>query len=153
MRGLFGRFVYFAFGWLIFRLFVHESDRARILMLADNQILLCKSMIGDNCWEIPGGGAGKGENVLAAGIREVEEETSVKLNPNQIKELKQMEMNCKGSIYIGHYYLARLDKKPPIVNQWPWILDSRWFSIDKIPTRIKDNDKKIIQRFLLPKLN
>lgn len=58
--------------------------RAYILILADDEVLLVKNWLGNGEWSLPGGGIQKGETAQIAVIRELEEETGIKIGKKQL---------------------------------------------------------------------
>lgn len=79
-------------GWLGFWLclpalhvYVRHSNRPRILLTNKDKVLLVRSWLSDGRWHLPGGGAHKNENPKDAAIRELYEETGVKVNPKKVK--------------------------------------------------------------------
>lgn len=70
---------------------VNMSDGSAVLIINDdNQILLIKSVrpaVGEISWEIPRGGIEAGETPAEAAVRELQEETSLKVLPNHLLSL------------------------------------------------------------------
>ena len=68
---------------------VLNPNRAYVLLIDRNrqQVLLLRQILGLYAWKLPGGGLKRGETQLQAVCREIEEETNIKLNADQLKEL------------------------------------------------------------------
>lgn len=147
MLAIFGKLIYYLFGWLIWFIFIRNSRRARVIILVDSKVLLTKSTIGKQLWELPGGGANKGEKIKDAAFREIEEETSIKLDKVLLVEKAQTEQKELGSIFTSYYFMQKLESLPKIELEWPMMLDARWFEINNLPVDISDQDKDAISSY------
>ncbi len=63
--------------WPITGIYLHNSQRVRVLIAKDNKILLVKSSYGSQRWSLPGGGVDRGESCMSAASRELAEETGL----------------------------------------------------------------------------
>lgn len=88
-----GKKLWLKIGWLGFwlclpALFVYlrrSNDRPRILVTNKDKVLLVRSWLGDGRWHLPGGGLKKNEDPKAGALRELFEETGLKLDPTKVK--------------------------------------------------------------------
>ncbi len=116
-------------------LFLHNSRRVRVVITANDHLLLTKSAIGSQRWSLPGGGIEKGETAIDACIREVLEETGIKLNvkPDYLAG-KQLPANKKWPVAHIDFFAAQVSKMaPPRIRRPLEILDVRWFPLNKLP--------------------
>lgn len=79
-------------GWIGFwlclpALFVYlrrSNDRPRILVTNKDKVLLVRSWLGDGRWHLPGGGLKHNEDPKAGALRELFEETGLKIESSKV---------------------------------------------------------------------
>ncbi len=104
-----------------------KRQRATVIAMRDGKLLLVRGR-GSRRWSLPGGGLKKNETPLAAGIREVWEETG--LTCQSVKYLFHHEsLNRSHSVcYMDVWGRVKLQEKEVSdhcwVNAWPVELDS-----------------------------
>lgn len=76
----------------------------------DDRILLIRHSYGSGNWMLPGGGIGRGEDPLAAGLRELAEETGCKLNGARVYEV--IEEPLYGTVNHVHVIIGRAAGSP-----------------------------------------
>ncbi|MBI1857139.1 NUDIX hydrolase [Candidatus Saccharibacteria bacterium] len=81
-------------------------------MIFEDQILVTKNWMGNGKWSLPGGGLHHGEEPAIGAVREVLEETGIKLKPASLKLLGQ-----ETSILNSHKDTLDLRKAPPSPDQ------------------------------------
>lgn len=79
---------------------------AGVLLVNENNEILLGHATGQNRWDIPKGQIDPGESPLQAAIRELEEETSIKLN-FELTDLGEMKYIPKKNL---HLFLAKVPK-------------------------------------------
>jgi 8-oxo-dGTP diphosphatase len=106
------------------------------LIVKDGKVLLLKrsetSKNFPGYWIGPGGHVDQGEDVLTAAVREVFEETGIKINEEKIN-LKAIAIGNhidRSEIYMVYYFLITLNSKQEIVSSDEG--DSSWVSLDEI---------------------
>lgn len=112
-----------------------------------NQVLLIKNnKFSRNHWECPGGKIEVGETIKDTILREVKEETNIRikiLNNISIVEYYNEEDKtywiCLG--YAAKYLFGQL--KTSVSS----ILDIRWFDVDKLPKEINATNKQVIKKY------
>ncbi len=87
-----------------------NSKRNQILLLKKNQ----KQKIGAGEWLLPGGTVEFGEDIEISLIREINEETNLKIKNLQILNLKKMIIN--NDHWLGIYYLAEVSDENQLIN-------------------------------------
>ena len=118
-----------------------------ILLNKDNKIFVAKRIDNPkNFWQMPQGGVDKGEDVLSAAYRELEEETSIK-NVKLIKEINKITTyflpeNLLGIIWKGKYkgqkqkwFLMRFlgnDTEINIKTDKPEFIEWKWIDLERI---------------------
>lgn len=133
-------------------LLVRGSQRTRIVVCSGNNIVIVKDWLGDGAWKLPGGGLHNGENPAVGAARELYEETSLNIQPDQLKpiEVKFSKQEDKKTYRCFYVILSdQLDLKVKALNE---IIDIRWMPINelKIQPDISSNTRDILSS--LPRL-
>jgi len=132
-----GRAAYWL-AWPALFVYLRIGARTRVLVVAEDQILLVQSWMGDAKWALPGGGLHRGERPQDGAVREVAEETGVLLDAKQIQLLNSGWYSSQGLASYCHFFAARVDRPMQPRHQRGEILAARWFSladIAHIPTK------------------
>jgi len=124
-----------------------------ILINKENKVFVAKRIDNPkNFWQMPQGGVDKGENLLSAAYRELEEETSVK-KVELIQEIDgmtdyELPQHLLGIIWKGKYrgqkqkwFLMRYlgeDSEINIKTNKPEFLDWKWIELDEITEVVVD---------------
>tara|TARA_B100001142_G_scaffold310170_1_gene343391 strand:- start:260 stop:736 length:477 start_codon:yes stop_codon:yes gene_type:complete len=124
-----------------------------VVLNKDNKVFVAKRIDNPkNFWQMPQGGVDKGEDLLKAALRELEEETSIK-NVELIKELEgttiyELPEHLLGIIWKGKYkgqkqkwFLMRFvgeEKEINIKTKNPEFLDWKWIKVDQITEVVVD---------------
>jgi 8-oxo-dGTP pyrophosphatase MutT (NUDIX family) len=106
-----GRVVYWGI-WPGSWLYLRGSQRARLLLVCRDEILVVKGWLGIGRWVLPGGGILKNEDPAAGLLREVYEETGIRLKPGQIRLLAREPYRLHGFKYTCHYFTAEVAARP-----------------------------------------
>lgn len=129
-------------GYPVAGLVLHKSHRVRVIIIADGQLLLVRSTVGDQKWGFPGGGIAKNESIEAAAIREVREETNLILTKKELDIIAERVISPKRRWpEITLTYLTAKLAKPtqPRVSRPLEVLEAKWFSLNSLPDRISTN--------------
>ncbi|MEO8784767.1 MAG: NUDIX hydrolase [Candidatus Saccharimonadales bacterium] len=116
----------FWLGWPALWVYLRIGWRTRILVVADGKLLLVKSWLGTSQWGLPGGGLHAKEEPVAGALRELKEETSLKLNPDQLKFLYKGKAHHHGLGFRYWCYVVELPKPLPIRKQQLEITNVAW---------------------------
>ena len=124
-----------------------------VLLNKQNKVFVAKRIDNPkNFWQMPQGGVNKGENLLKAAYRELEEETSIK-SVELIKELEgnivyELPERLLGIIWNGKYkgqkqkwFLMKFvgkEKEINIKTKNPEFLDWKWINLDQITEVVVD---------------
>ena len=124
-----------------------------IVLNKDNKVFVAKRIDNPkNFWQMPQGGVDKGEDVLTAAYRELEEETSIK-NVKLIKEINKITTyilpeHLLGIIWKGKYkgqkqkwFLMRFlgnDTEINIKTKKPEFLEWKWIDLENITDVVVD---------------
>ena len=99
------------------------------------------------CWAFPGGFMNMDETTEQCAIRELEEETGLKVNEiKQIGAYSKVDRDPRGRT-ITVAYLALVDKPLPVKGQDD-AAKAQWFSIKKLPKLAFDHEEILRDAFL-----
>ncbi|MFE1644873.1 NUDIX hydrolase [Microbacterium sp. P01] len=134
---------------------------ARIIVLdEDDAVLLMKThwdhRILPERWLTPGGGVDPGEDVHTAAVRELHEETGLR-----VESLGEPIWHERRALPAGHeydetdatYFLLRVPRFEPLSEHWTDselddIVDVRWFSATELAASEDDFDPEDVRRIL-----
>jgi len=107
--------------------------------MVDGDVAVVKNWFGPNSWQLPGGGAKKGEPAALTAVREIQEELGLVLDPSGLQQLSQkpLLLNSGGIFYRYQYILCKLEEKPALIMSHG-ITDTKWAALESvaIPTVI-----------------
>lgn len=122
-------------------LFLHNSKRVRVVILYKNSILLQRSSFGHQDWSLPGGGIEKSETPKQAAVREVEEETGIKINEDELVILGNKYF-ISGKRYpkvnLVFFKVSLSHQLNPKINRPLEVLEARWFNLKNLPDNVSD---------------
>ncbi len=119
-------------------LVLHNSTRVRVIVRCENDILLIRSSFGHQDWSLPGGGVKKNELLVAAAARELREETGVKLEAADFKEIGTAYLPRTQKWPRAHitFFFVEVTKKPALhVTRWHEIMEADWFNEAQLPEK------------------
>jgi 8-oxo-dGTP pyrophosphatase MutT (NUDIX family) len=112
--------------WPFLYMYLRNSVRCRVLVVAEGKVLLVQTWHGTGEWSLPGGGIHDGEDPALAATRELKEETDVALGVDQLRLLKREPYRSHGLRFDCHYFLAELGQTINASPNLPEILSSTW---------------------------
>lgn len=121
--------------WPALVVYLNRSERARILVVCGDDVLLLKPWFGINKWGIPGGGLHMGETPIDAALREVHEETGLTVERSRVKKLFSAPYIYRGFRYPCHYFVVVFDHKPAVKTQKIEIAEYAWLDHRKLTIR------------------
>jgi 8-oxo-dGTP pyrophosphatase MutT (NUDIX family) len=96
---------------------------------AQGQVLLIRHSYGSGNWMLPGGGLGRGEEPLAAALRELLEETGLALN--QARHFAEVEEPLYGTVNRVHLVAGRAEGEVRIDCRE--VIEARYFPAHALP--------------------
>jgi 8-oxo-dGTP pyrophosphatase MutT (NUDIX family) len=96
---------------------------------AEGRLLLVRLSYAEAGWSFPGGGAGRGESMKAAAMRELVEETGC--TARTVKLVGRMEETISGSPHTAHLYTC-LTEDPPRPDGRE-VVEARFFPPHSLP--------------------
>lgn len=118
--------------WPILWKFLRGSQRSRLLLVHDQEVLVIHNWLGDGRWDLPGGGQHATEFPEGALRRELLEELQIVL-PNQIIQLLASEpLRTKGLTFTVHYFVATVPERYTTRPRRLEIAEAQWLPIQEL---------------------
>jgi 8-oxo-dGTP pyrophosphatase MutT (NUDIX family) len=99
-----------------------------VLVVAEKKILLVQGWLDDGKWGLVGGGLHHKEPPLTGAVREVAEETGIKLKSKHCQYLGSEWRGRSGLRFYCHFFVAELTEIKEINRQKHEIIAARWAS-------------------------
>lgn len=124
-----------------------SRHRVRIVVFNDrNEVLLVKTWLSEQYWSLPGGGIAHGESPVGTAVRELHEETGLRVEPKDLTELTTTHEQALGIILtIFRTTVAYTPQKPIHFPHSLEIIDSRWWTVSSLPPDMTDYSKTAIR--------
>jgi 8-oxo-dGTP pyrophosphatase MutT (NUDIX family) len=110
-----------------------RSNRVRVLVIVNNKLLLVKNWLGFRRYGLPGGGVKKHEDAKLSAMRELFEETTIVIKPDQLTDLGCFHQT-KGLKFPYQLYVCELERQPKLskLPLFGEITELRWMDIGKL---------------------
>jgi 8-oxo-dGTP pyrophosphatase MutT (NUDIX family) len=108
--------VAFWLSWPLLFLYLLRSERTRIVVVCQGEVLVVRGWLGGGKWNLPGGGLHRGEDPAEGAVRELQEETGIEVNATELQKFFSGRIKT-GLRYTVHAYGIELDKKPRLSKQ------------------------------------
>lgn len=139
IKHLSGRLIYIIC-WPMLWLYLFRSRRSRIAIFADHRLLVVKPTLSNGKWQLPGGGVKKNESFLDGVIRELYEETGLKLKAEYITCINHQKVIINGFYYDRWLYITEVQGTAPIRLHNLEIEEAEWVLIDDLNSKNSDKD-------------
>ncbi len=117
----------------------------RVIVVRDREVLLLSHWYAPFVWTLPGGGINKDETPQEAGMREVEEETGIKVNSiaGEVGTYKgKLGQGDKVIVLYAGDIEGSLSLTPNIE-----IMARSWFSMDALPEEVSPANRRRIEAY------
>lgn len=128
--------------WFIFR---PKTFGVKILIESENKYLLVKNTYGGHYWTLPGGGIARKESKEEAIIRELAEETSLRVNLDDLRYLGAYKSNLEFKKDTVFCFYSNIEKEKNIIVDQKEIQVAKWFDKNNLPKDISRATKESIQ--------
>ena len=120
-----------------------------IILNSDNKILLGlrRGSHGANTWGLPGGHVDFGETLEEAAVREVNEETNLKLENLKLVSIADDIMLHEGKHYISVGFVSKKYSGTLTIKEKEKCLQWKWFAPDALPDNIFIPSKHVIDNY------
>lgn len=125
-----GRAVYWL-AWPALFIYLRLTTRTRVIMVAENHLVLVRGWMSNGRWGLPGGGLRRGEQPIEGVVRETAEEIGVQLQPSQLQSLASEQCADNGLSYRCHFFAARLEKRPRLHTRRGEITAAEWVPLSE----------------------
>lgn len=117
--------------------YIRDSERSRILVRHQGSVLLVQDWLGSQQWSLPGGGIHSNETPEEAAIRELYEETKVRIAVESVQfhTLRDVVTQHNRQPYRAALCSAQLEMRQKPQIRRPELLDARWFQLDDLPKK------------------
>lgn len=117
-----------------------RQERARVLVLNDkNEVLLVQGTLGWGEWELPGGGAKRGESLRSAAVRELREEVGIEIDEMSLVELGSSRTRHRlAPMRLRTFQAYYTHPGEPAVASYE-IAAVQWWDIDALPEDKNNN--------------
>jgi mutator protein MutT len=118
----------------------------------DDPIKASSDLHGEGCWTFPGGKLEFGETLLDGAIREVLEETNLKLNKGKTKLLSITDEIRPDTHYVTAGFVCQdwegelKTMEPEEITEW------KWYNLNNLPENIFLPTQKMIKAYLENKI-
>lgn len=129
--------------WPALWVYLRGSRRTRVLIICGNEFLVLKGWLGTGNWSLPGGGLHRGEDPQQGAIREVAEETGIKLSEKDMTFISSQTCHNKNIRFTSDVFVAKLDDKPTVKIQRYEIVEYSWQPLDH-PSQALSSDARAI---------
>ena len=113
--------------WMRLKTRLQPRERVRIIVINSDKVLLVRPVIGVRKWELPGGMPRHGESLKAAIVRELHEETGVKVGQANVKFVVEYLRPYPMHVHEAHVSSDKIRKNMLEIR------DARWFSLSELP--------------------
>jgi len=126
-----GRVSYYIL-WPGISVYLLGSQRSRVVVFSGDDILVVKAWLSDGKWSLPGGGLHSGEKTVTGALRELSEETGLKLKMSDLVELVSENFRLRGIKVKLHFFSAAVSSRLPVKKQIGEITDIAWVNQNKL---------------------
>jgi 8-oxo-dGTP diphosphatase len=112
-----------------------------ILLMRDDRVLLTQRRDADSefngCWHLPSGKLDAGESVLAAAVREADEEIGVVIDPSDLRHVHTIHLNGSGrEPRLGIFFATRRWIGEPLNREPDKCSAIGWFPLSDLPDHL-----------------
>lgn len=121
-----------------------------LFLIKDNQVLLSRRFntgYEDGKYSVPAGHLNGNEPAKAAMVREAKEETNIVVNQKDLRLIHVMHRRNPQEERIDFFFVAKIWKGTPIINETNKCDNLHWFPTNKLPKNLIPYIKLAITNF------
>lgn len=122
--------------WLMLR----RSKRTRILIACGSKILVVKPWLGNGRWSLPGGGIKRNEKAFQSLVREIQEETGLKIKKKDCKVVSKNTYKQDGLSFLYYLFVCNQKELKDIDRKKLELADAKWVNWHELSVRNSNND-------------
>jgi 8-oxo-dGTP pyrophosphatase MutT (NUDIX family) len=126
--------------WPLYKVYFRFGDRTRVVVVLDGKILAMQQWIGTGRWSLPGGGLHRNEDPLVGALRELHEETGLRMAPPQLEYLGIHQYRQNGQHFRFHVYACELTIPPELHRQWYEVAVLAWLNLSDFTAQTAADD-------------
>jgi len=131
--------------WTIVKI---TPPRTRIIVMYGERLLITKDWLGAGDWTLPGGGLRRGEDPTEGAVRELMEETGIKVSANQCQKIGIKTLKGRGITSKNYCFYTVLEHKPRVYLQRPEILAYKWVTVEELQRlKLSSTVMPVVQAF------
>jgi 8-oxo-dGTP pyrophosphatase MutT (NUDIX family) len=130
----------FYLAWPAFYIYLRRSERTRIVVIREGQVLALKNWLSDGRWSFPGGGLHDGEDPKLGALRELREETGIQVSLDDLDEIGSGWYRLHGLTYPFRSYVVRLKAEPALHRQHIEVSRLEWLHPSDLHPRATSPD-------------
>lgn len=108
------------------------NDRTRLVIVSQGKVLMLKNWLGKGKWDLPGGGLHRGEHPVEGAIRELQEETGLRIPAGELEFLGKFTTRGPMQRYEMACYLVRLPTPTKAIPGYPEVIETAWLPLDDL---------------------
>lgn len=125
----------FWLSWPALRVYMGRGERSRVIVVAEDRLLLVKGFVGHGLWTLPGGGIKRAETARQGAVREVWEETGLKLPPASLRTVGRGVASECGLKFSYVVFAVELPKTARLIRQKRELTDAAWLPLSTMARR------------------
>ena len=122
----------FWLGYPLIRLVVNGSQRSRVVVRHEDTVLVMRPVVGTGGWDLPGGGLHKNELPKQGALRELYEETGIRVRDESLLYCQKRTMKTAGIAFEAHVFAVELAEKPELSLQRHEVAEVRWVTLEEL---------------------
>lgn len=131
--------------WPLAFVLLKGSRRVRIVVIQNDSLLCIYSYFRPLRWQLPGGGIKRGETVKEAALRELREETRIRIPKTELLVGEEIAIREFGISYIMHPCIVILSRELPALKLPLQTADARWVPITDIAKEKKYFSESVLR--------
>jgi 8-oxo-dGTP pyrophosphatase MutT (NUDIX family) len=113
-------------------IYLKRSDRTRVFLVHNNNVLVVKGWLSNGKWALPGGGLLSGEEPVKGALRELKEETGIQLSPQDLRIIGTRQHRENGLKFKYYLFVGELNEQLPAKSSQAEIVQTAWIAQDQL---------------------
>lgn len=118
--------------WPIIWLILHHTARTRVIIVSDNKVLLVRGWLSPGQYSLPGGGIRHGEEPEEGAVREVYEETGIKLRIHDLNFVRQIPARENAVAFSAIVFRCSLNGLSTQETKRSIFISSEWMPLNRL---------------------
>ncbi len=129
-----GTLVYYCAWPAFFVYFKVGHGRTRVVLVYEGKVLVMKQWISPGKWGLPGGGIHRGEDPVDGAVRELLEETSLRLDQRQLRDVGDATYRRHGLAFDYRVFASKVGT-PSVRAQRIEVSELEWLDADSLTAK------------------